>query len=644
MCGIAGAIGTVDNAVLDAVQRMSSAQVHRGPDASGFWTSDLGAGDQRVAFAHRRLAIIDLSEDGRQPMSDPETGNVIVFNGEIYNFQVLREQLREGGARFRSRSDTEVILKAYARWGVDCVSHLRGMFAFVLWDASQKVSLIARDRLGIKPLYLHRVIRTGGAHTLLFASEVRAILASGLLDRSIDAVGLASYIWNGFVVGPNTIVRGVELLSAGMYALASDDGVLHAPRRYWQLPSADLQPGKTGPLEELLGTAVRMHLVSDVPLGIFLSGGIDSSAIAALAVRSATASVRTFNIGFDEPDYDESAHARAVADALGTEHHELRLTRGTFARQLSSAVASLDQPTFDGINTYFVSRAVREAGLTVALAGTGGDELFGGYRTFRDVPWAAAWGRRLSWLPPELMRRVANAVMGAAARSAAVPAQTRWGKLGDVLAAQGDLLGTYQISSALFSSDFARELHPTDVNGALDMGLPSSVAASLRQLIDGSRPLPAISVLEQWCFLGERLLRDTDTASMASSLEVRVPFLDHEVVCAASALQDSERFEPLGRKQVLRDIALGDLDPTLFDRPKTGFVLPIDRWARDVLKDEMTAAFADHAFCEAAGLDPRAVGRLWSAFLSRAPGLYWSRVWAVYVLGRWCREHGVRVR
>jgi len=389
---------------------------------------------------------------------------------------------------------------------------------------------------------------------------------------------------------------------------------------------------------------VDIQLLNDIPLGIFLSGGIDSSAIAALAVRTGAARVRTFHISFDEAAYDESPHARAVARALGTEHHDLRLTQETFRRELPQALASLDQPTFDGINTYFVSRAVREAGLTVALAGTGGDELFGGYRSFRDVPWAARWGKRLSAFPPRLSRRMANAATRAASLGAALPPQTRWGKLGDVLAARGKLLDTYQVSYALFSSDFARQLLKRDVDGELHMGLPTKIAQELGELIADRRPLPAISMLELWCFLGERLLRDTDAASMASSLEVRVPFLDHEVVSASSALAERDRFEPLGQKRILRELALGDLDGALFDRPKSGFVLPIDDWARDALKEEMSAAMGDPGFCDPAGLDARAVGRLWTAFLARAPGLYWSRIWAVYVLGWWCRTHRVSVR
>jgi asparagine synthase (glutamine-hydrolysing) len=644
MCGIAGAVGALDGRVVEGVRRMSAAQLHRGPDSSGSWRTkpeDNGIG---AVLAHRRLAIIDLSEDGSQPMTDPETGNVIVFNGEIYNFQSLRQQLKRDGASFRSRSDTEVILKAYARWGADSVTHLRGMFAFALWDATRRSVLFARDRLGIKPLYLCSVVQPGGRRALLFASEVRALLASGLVEREIDPVGLASYAWQGFVVGPSTIVRGVELLPTGTYATASEDGALPTHRRYWQLPGPSSPPRPKEELKEQLSAAVKMHLISDVPLGIFLSGGIDSSAVAALAVRSGNSGVRTFNVGFDEASFDESRHARAVANALGTEHHELRLTKDTFQGALPEALGSLDQPSFDGINTYFVSRAVREAGLTVALAGTGGDELFGGYATFRDVPWVAGWSRRFSFVPPELLRRAANSLNVVAALRSGMPAQTRWGKLGDALAARGGVLETYQVSEALFSSDFGRQLLSVDVNGALRMGLPSAVADELRLLISDRSTLAAISTLEVWCPLTERLLRDTDATSMASSLEVRVPLLDHEVVEATLALDDAGRFEPLGKKQVLRELALEGLDPSLFDRPKSGFVLPIERWARDVLRDEVSEAFADRGFCEAAGLDAGAVGRLWNGFLQRAPGLYWSRIWAVYVLGWWCRQYGLSVR
>ena len=644
MCGIGGAIGAADPTTRDAVARIGDAQTHRGPDASGAWTTGASSDHCGVSFVFRRLAIIDLSEGGHQPMTDPETGNVLIFNGEIYNFQDLRRELESCGDVFRSRSDTEVILRAYARWGVESFARLRGMFALALWDARDRIVLLARDRLGIKPLYIYERTLSDGSRSVLFASEVRALLATGIVPRELDPVALATYVWNGFVVGPNTIVKGVELLPSATIAVYGADGTVHARRRFWERPVAGRRAMTTDDLAARLSTAVRQHLVSDVPLGIFLSGGIDSSAIAALATRSTNATVRTFTITFDERAYDESGYARSVARALGTEHQEIRLTEREFARSLPRALGSLDQPTFDGINTYFVSRAVREAGLTVALAGTGGDELFGGYRSFRDVPWAASWARRLTWLPPGLVRATVTAAMQRNDSHGEVPPQTRWGKIGDVLSAGGDLVGTYQAASALFSSEFSRALLAADVDGAVRFGLPRDVASELRRLTSAGGSLGAVSSLEQWCFLGERLLRDTDTTSMASSLEVRVPFLDHQVVEAAAALSDEARFHPLGQKRILRDVALGDLDPRLFDRPKSGFVLPIDRWARDTLKDTITEAFSDRAFCEAAGLQPHAVQQLWTAFLGGARGIYWSRVWALYALGWWCSEHRVGLR
>ncbi len=640
MCGIAGAVGLVDQAVLGGVQRMHERQIHRGPDAEGFWSEAGGPAARSVAFAHRRLAIIDLSEGGRQPMRDPATGNVVCFNGEIYNFQELRPLLEAAGCVFRSASDTEVLLHAYAVWGPGCVERFRGMFAFALWDARRREVFLARDRVGIKPLYLARV-RRGEGETVLFASELRALLASGLVSRRLSPSGLATYLWNGFVVGPETMIRDVRELPAGSWLRLADDGRVLAERRYWRLPGAEAAPSTLEALERTLEDAVRLRLLSDVPLGVFLSGGIDSSALAALATRVGTSKIRTFNVAFDEAEYDESSHARQVAQALGTEHHEIRLSQARFRELFEPALGSLDQPTFDGINTYFVSRAVREAGMTVALSGAGGDELFGGYRTFAEVPRAARWSRRLAPLPRALgaaaARALARVLTGPPGE---VPPQTRWGKPADVLAARGELVDAYQVSYALFSREFSGELaafpEPADVR----FGLPRERRAALQGALRTRAPLQAVSDLELTCFIGERLLRDTDTTSMAVALEVRVPLLDHVVIETAAGLDTASRYLPLGRKQALRRVGLRGLDPALFERPKSGFVLPLDRWIRDAAHGEVDAALSDRAQCEAAGLRPDAVGRLWRAYRAGAPGLYWSRIWAVFTLLRWTREQG----
>jgi asparagine synthase (glutamine-hydrolysing) len=637
MCGIAGAVGFVDRGLIEAVERMSDALVHRGPDGSGFWCSTSEMQRPGVVLAHRRLRIIDLSEGGKQPWIDAESGDAMLFNGEIYNYLELRRELEARGSHFRSQSDTEVLLRACERKGAEALGDLRGMFAFAWWNPRTRRVLIARDRLGIKPLYWTTVER-GGGRALLFASEVRALLASGEVERKLDPVALESFLWNGFSVGPRTMVAGVHLLPAGSFLDLDLDARSAAPASFWRTPEAPGHSSDSQRLRDELQQTMRIHQISDVPLGVFLSGGIDSSAMTALAARTSPGSVRTFNISFAESEFDEAPHARAVAAALGTEHTEIKLTEADFRHGLGDALGCIDQPTFDALNTYFVSRAVREAGITVALAGTGGDELFGGYPTFRDLPRAARVGRALGWLPDGALRGAAGALNSLlASSSGGVPAQTRWGKLGDALCARGDPLALYQIAYGLFTSEFLRRLYPA--LGQTAFGLPQERAAELRERAGAGSALQAVSRLELALFLGERLLRDTDAASMAVSLEVRVPLLDHRVVEETCALDDVTRFAPLGRKQQLRTLGLAGLDPQLFERPKQGFVLPIGDWCRRHLSREVGATLSDTEVCRDVGLDPRVVAELWGAFQAGSRGVYWSRVWALFVLLRWCRQY-----
>ncbi len=643
MCGIAGSIGAFDPELRSAVASMAAAETHRGPDDSGeYFKGNESAG---VAFAFRRLAILDLTPDGHQPMLDEARGNAVVFNGEIYNYAELRRELEQQGEVFRSKSDTEVVLRGYGVWGRKVLDRLRGMFGLAIHDARRRTVLLARDRLGIKPLYYAEVQRPSGP-ALVFASELRSLLASNLIPRRLNPAGLGSYLWNGFVVGPDTMVRGIHLLPAGASLLLSQDAPRAEAERYWSLkPEPELSAKDAiERLESELLTAVRQHLVSDVPLGVFLSGGVDSSAVASLAVRSGAKKVQTFHVGFEEAAYDESAYARRVADALGTEHVEFRLTQERFHSQLGDALKSLDQPTFDAINTYFVSRVVRDAGFTVALAGTGGDELFGGYPTFRELPWASRAARALRSVPESGLRAASRmlAARGAASSSGFAP-QTRWGKLGDLLAARGDRVASYQVAYALFTRDFLRELAAKDTLDGTPHGLSVERARELVHAVGSRKARTGVSLLELSLFIGERLLRDSDAASMAVSLELRVPLLDHRVVEAALAVPESARFEPLGKKRLLRSLAMPNLDPTIFDRPKRGFVLPLELWAKDRLSSDIESRFADRALVESAGLRHDALGRLWKAFRSGAPGLYWSRIWAPYVLLEWCRTHRVSV-
>ena len=650
MCGIAGIVGGATSHNREALARMTRAIAHRGPDSEGFWTSPLDDRGHGCMFGHRRLAIIDLSNAADQPMTDTVRGhaNTLVFNGEIYNFKALRRDLESRGERVTSIGDTAVMLRLLGLDGPDAVSKLRGMFAFAMWDDQERRLTLARDPHGIKPLYVCRNPDANGEWSLLFASELRAILASRLLGRArLDSRALASILWNGFVAGTHTSVAGVELMQPGEIRVLDARGTTLRARRYWHIGTNADQPAISD--EELKATitdSVKLHLISDVPLGIFLSGGIDSSAVANLAQRANRSPVHTFTLAFEEAQFDEGRFSRQIAKAIGTEHREIMLTEQQFSASLETAIDTLDQPTFDGLNSYFISKAVRDAGLTVALVGTGGDELFGGYPTFRTLPLMQRWARRGRFVPEWAKQFGAvcvSRVLSGSSRTA-IPPQTRWAKLPDMVRSGEDLLASYQYAYGLFLPEFQQRLllHPS-AGADMAYGLTTGLAADLESEMRGRSAVASVSVLEQRLFLGERLLRDTDAASMAVSLETRLPLVDAVVSDAVARMDDRNRFDPLGRKQVLRRIGLEGLDPALFERPKQGFVMPFDRWIRRSLGDAMDSTMRDASMVRAVGLNPDVVAGLWSAFQSGAPGLYWSRVWTIYALIRWCHRHDVLV-
>jgi asparagine synthase (glutamine-hydrolysing) len=644
MCGIAGIIGRLDDFNLAALERMSGAMVHRGPDDSGTWVSAPDSRSWGALLGFRRLSILDLSPAGAQPMVDPLTGHVVVFNGEIYNFGDLRRRVVAGSQELRSTGDTAVMLRALGLHGSRAVSWLRGMFAFACWDPNERRLLLARDPLGIKPLYLARSSDPDAGWSLAFASELRALLASGLLGTPhLDLQAVASSVWNGFVVGPRTAVRGIELLWPGRLLEFDDAGTEVHQEDFWRICDRAPDPimDEDG-LAAILEEGLRLHLASDVPLAVFLSGGVDSSVVANLAQRAAQSPIHTFTLAFEEHELNEGPIARRIAASIGTEHHEELLTQGQFVENLEAALDSLDQPTFDGLNAYYMSRAIRAAGFTVALSGTGGDELFGGYTSYRDLPVLHRWSRRAAWAPRGLQVAATDLASRLLCGSGGtMPPQTRWAKLPDMVRCGDDLLALYQLAYALFLPGFQRELLAPGFADALADGLPLAMRKRLRAETQDRTPLSAISVMEQRLFLGERLLRDNDVASMASSLEQRVPLVDQVLFETVDRLPDRARYRPLGRKAVLRRIGLRGLDPALFERPKSGFVLPFDRWIRRGLKDTMDQTLRDPQAIAPVGLDPAAVERLWRAFLDRAPGIYWSRVWSVYVFIRWCHRNRV---
>jgi asparagine synthase (glutamine-hydrolysing) len=641
MCGIAGIIGGGEPA-LEAAERMVAAMRHRGPDDRG--VSQAGAVGAGVVLGNARLAIIDLSAAGHMPMQDPESGNWITYNGEVYNFPALRRELEASGEQFRSGTDTEVLLKAYRRWGMAFVDRLQGMFAFGLWDRERQELILARDRAGKKPLY-YASLPSGG---FAFASEVRALLASGLVERRLDRGGLEVYLWNGFLVSPRTLVEGIRGVMPGTWMRIDREGDLRETVRYWQLPRADrARPPDADTMEGLrtaLADSVQLRLISDVPLGAFLSGGLDSSTTVALMARGG-GETRTFSIAFQETEFDESPYARWVAERFHTQHTEVRLGQAQFLGWLEDALAGLDQPTCDGINSYCVSRVARESGLTVALSGAGGDELFGGYPFFNSARWVASAAALRGRIPIGL-RGAVESWFGVSPRG--VAGGRKVVELLDASAASVrqamPILAGYQISQMMLPGWVRRRLLADGVEAGSDVlfGLPSEYARFLEEELTGREPIEQVSVAAWRRFLAERCLRDIDTLSMTVSLEVRAPLVDHRFVESVFAVPGKDRCRGVPDKpfewELVRPIVTGAYPY----RAKRGFLLPFEVWMQDrTFQARVLETLFDRKLAIQACLDPEGVGRLGTAFARPGSDIPWSRIWSVFVLLRWLERESI---
>ena len=588
-------------------------------------------------MGHTRLAILDLSAAGHQPMRDARNGNWIAFNGEIYNFRELRERLDADPESWRSESDTEVILRAYERWGKDCLQHLRGMFAFALWDEARTELLIARDRLGIKPLYYFK-----GAGLFLFSSEVRALLASNLVPRKLDAVALWEYLGYQSVPAPRTLVEGVHALKPGCWMTVDAAGRV-CEGSYWDLLENASHEAQTASASEsrrrvrqLLEEAIALHLVSDVPVGAFLSGGIDSSAIVAL-VREAGQTPRTFSVCFDESAYDENAYARQVAARFETEHTEVHLTNDALLEQLPTALAAMDQPTGDGVNTFVVSRAVRATGIKVALSGLGGDEFFAGYPSFKRLPRAMKYLRHWSSAPLRLRALTASAIetLGGSSIQALKAASLIGGdgRLSSVFPVTRQVLSVEQRHSLLNDSWQSLVAEMTDPYVELLEEKYSQAAAA--------EVLSLISYAEGRTYMHDVLLRDTDQMSMAHALEVRVPLLDHKLVEYLMGLPDSCKISNGTPKRLLVESLNGLLPDEIVNRPKKGFTLPFDPWMRGGLRAFCEERLSPERIGSRGFFRPERVQQLWQSFLAGRSNVSWSRLWILVVLEDWLEQSGV---
>jgi asparagine synthase (glutamine-hydrolysing) len=651
MCGIAGILGLPISVARRAAPRMLAALRHRGPDhaATQVLTHPRDHAP-RAVLVHTRLAILDLTPAGHQPMADSpcqpgQRRNWLVFNGEIFNFVELRDQLSQAGRPCRTRSDTEVILQAYRTWGEDCVQKMRGMFAWCLVDSEREQIWFCRDRLGIKPVYTFRPA-VGG---LLFASELRALLAAGpeLVPPRVRVTALESFLAQGAVCGPESIIEGIELLAPGQSLWTDWSGQPLRTGRYWQIPF--VPAGSDSPaavdhvertpavsrLAQTLREAVKLRLIADVPLGLFLSGGIDSAALAALASEVAGTEVQSISIGCDDPDFDETAMAAAVAHELGTSHQTLRLTGDEVLEDLPAALGAVDQPTVDGFNTYFVSQAARRAGLKVALSGLGGDELFGGYATFRDVPRALAWGHKLGCLgaaAPWLGRAFQRAIRS-----------RRWAKAAEMLQRPCTPLHLYLLRRELFLPADRRRLQPLPAGSDGWSGLPQALVANLSLRASGPDLTNQVSLFEMETYLRHMLLRDADVFSMCHGLELRVPLLDHQVIEQVATLPGSFKQPDPRPKPLLLDAVGPRLPASVWSHPKRGFAFPWDRWLRGPIRQRAEAAVQNHDLWFTLGWNPLAPADLWNRFLRGDRRVAALQVLALVVLEDYARRHGLIV-
>ena len=671
MCGICGVIGfTSPASSADIVRKMTRQMVHRGPDDEGRYA------DGAVAFGMRRLSIIDIP-GGHQPVFNEDGSVAVVFNGEIYNFRELRRQLASCGHTFRSHSDTEVIVHAYEEWGDDCISHLEGMFAFAVMETAspqlrargigdngsngrgckasprqlERRVLLARDRLGIKPLYYAEV--DGG---LIFASELRALLASGLIEPRLSASALHSYLLFGSVMEPLTLIEGVHSLPPG-HRLAIDM-TMHppklAPEPYWNFGSEGLAGNgargtalashdsfnRTSPrdrtsaastLRSLLEEAVESHLIADVPIGVFLSSGIDSTALVALAAQKKS-SLHTVTLVFAEQEFNEGVLARRTAQRFATRHQELQLSGNEMLLRLVEAVGAFDQPSMDGINSYFVSWAARQAGLKVALSGLGGDELFGGYSTFRTTR-KAVWLSGLARRVPDPIRSMLAAAMECGPDHLAGK-QARH-KIAALWRDPDYFPHPYFYTRLLFTPRQASGLLARDSWPARQPW--QDTLARITAQSEGHDDFTAISCLESQSYMANTLLRDTDCMSMAHSLEVRVPLLHPPLVEFVSGLPGELKRNNGVPKSLLVEAMGGLLPAEVVAQRKRTFTLPWEHWLRGPLKEEVAAELNSMAGPLADVLDASEVRGVWTSFLERKTS--WSRVWSLFVLSRWARQH-----
>ncbi len=635
MCGLAGILGYRGPEDLErVVSAMGETLRHRGPDAGAVWCSP----DGKIALAHRRLSIVDLSAAGAQPMHSSCGRYVLIYNGEIYNAAELRRELEQAGCRFRGHSDTEVIVEGFSQWGIrSTIERVIGMFAIAVWDQASRTLALIRDRVGIKPLYW-----SATGDMFIFGSELKALRAIGKWTPVIDRDSVASFLRHSYIPAPFSIYRGVRKLEPGTI-LTVKQGSEPAIEVFWSMEQAVERGIAERPrydglldgelidrLDALLSDAVARRLISDVPLGAFLSGGIDSSTVVALMQKASSVPVKTFSIGFGEPDYDEAAYAQAVADHLGTEHTELYVSPQDALAVIPKLPTIYDEPFSDSsqIPTYLISVMTRKH-VSVALSGDGGDELFAGYDRYF---FASTMRRRFGWLPSPLRRHAADMIQRLAGPRT-LERSGRFATLRRKSQTLAVLLGESEDS-------FYRRLvsHWTE---------PETIALGGRErasfFLDDAVPvlvpdfMARMQYLDSRTYLPDDILTKVDRASMAASLEVRVPILDHRVVEFSWMLPRRCMIRGGQGKWALRQVLKRYVPERLTDRPKMGFGVPIDRWLRGPLRDWAESLLTQGALADGGLLEPKPIRRLWTEHVSGQRNWQYL-LWDVLMFQAWLRD------
>jgi asparagine synthase (glutamine-hydrolysing) len=622
MCGIAGIIELKNNRVDESsVRRMTDAIAHRGPDSDGFFVEGC------AGLGHRRLSIIDLSAVSNQPFYDPTGRYVMVYNGEIYNYEAVKAMMPD--YPFLTTGDTEVLLAAYIRWGLDCLRHIRGFYAFAIWDREERTIFLARDRMGVKPLYYSL-----SDDRLLFSSEVRSILATGMLPKKIDEKALLEYFSNQSVSYPHSLVEGIQQLEAGSWMRIKEGKV--EKRTYWDVTNnpVDFDFGDKelvhSRIRELMLQSIQRRLVSDVPVGAFLSGGIDSSAVVGLMAQASTAPPNAFTIAFDEKEYDESEYAAIVAKKFNANHTRVLLRPTVFLDELENALNAMDSPSGDGINTYVVSKAITQKGMRVALSGAGGDELFAGYPFFAQ--YLSLQQKNWLWQLPAGLRKIGASILSGGRQ------EGKKGRIAQLLRQPSpSIVDGYPILRQILSPSLIGQLTCLNPGGHFTTAVQDQLLKR-RGNIDKLPFLSQVSAAEYLGYTQHTLLKDTDQMSMAVSLEVREPFFDQDLVEFVLAVPDRLK-NPVYPKSLLVESLKPLLPDEIVFRKKQGFLFPWNVWLRTDLKgfcDQYLTNIAQRPFIKGDNLRS-----YWNRFLAGDNKVRWAEIWLFVVLEYWLEKNGV---